>query len=146
MSQTTLSGKTVKLPGYQPVGRPDENEETQWWRQWIVEIVFSLLYEKQQIYKKMGWDLPLTKLKIHQSEIYREKRRRVAFLKEEKLWGRCDRYPYMKDHGHNWIERRVNEAASEKFGPRTEDGKLKIVNSTKGYYTINPCLVQSKET
>lgn len=141
MSQMKLSAKTVKLPGYQSVGRPPEDEETQWWRQWVVEIIFGLLHEKQRTYKEMGWDMPLTKLKIHQSEIYREKCRRVAFLKEEKLWGNCERYPYSKNHGHNWTERRVNEAASEKFGPKTEDGKLKIVNVTKGYYSINPKLL-----
>jgi len=118
--------KTVKLLGYQPTQKPDEDEEVQWWRQWLVEIVFGLWNEKKQYLAKMGFP----PRPIHQKEILREVTRRVKMLKDEGLWQH-------KAHEHNWIERRVNECATEEYGPKT-DGILKIVNTTAGYYEPNP--------
>jgi len=126
--------KTVKLEGYQPTGPPEEGSEVQWWREWLVRIIFGLWKEKKDILAKRGW----TARPIHQKEVLREVKRRVAMLKEEKLWGTCKEYRYSKMRGHNWIERRVNECATEEFGPKTDEGVLKIVNVTAGLYAPNP--------
>jgi hypothetical protein len=126
---------TFKLPNYKPTGKPKENGELAWWRNWLVSIVFGLWHEKKQTLSKMGFPAR----PVHQKEIFREKCRRVEMLKMEGLWGCTRQYPYAMDHGHNWIERRVNEVATLKYGP-TVDGVLKVVNVTAGYYAPNPKL------
>jgi len=122
-----MSELTVKLPGYEPTGKPPENEETRWWRQWLVEIIYGLWNEKKQYLAPMGFP----PRPIHQREIAREVSRRVLMLKSEGLWKH-------KKHDHNWIERRVNECATEEYGPKTEDGILKVVNTSAGFYEPNP--------
>lgn len=126
---------TLKGEKYEVVGRPPENKETQWWRCFLVKIIFGLYNEKKETLSQIGWQpQPIT-----QAEIFREKCRRVAMLKEAGAWGNTKEYPYKNDHEHNWIERRVNECATEQFGPRI-DGKVAVINTTAGKYEPNPKL------
>jgi len=124
-----MSELTVKLPGYEPTGKPPEDEETRWWRQWLVEIIYGLWNEKKQLLAKMGFP----PRPISQREIFWEVTRRIGMMKAEKIWKH-------KSHGHNWVERRVNECATRKYGPKTEEGILKIVNTSAqgGLYEPNP--------
>ena len=129
-----MSGKTVKLEGYKPTQKPEEDEEIRWWRQWLVEIIFGLWNEKKELLAKMGFP----PRPIHQKEIYKEVTRRVSMMKNERIW-------HHKSHGHNWIERRVNECATEELGPKDEDGILKIVNTSAGLYEPNTHLFSRGE-
>lgn len=132
----TLSQKTLKLEGYKPTARPEENGEVKWWRQFLVEIIWGLWFEKKRLLAEMGFP----PRPVHQNEIYKEKCRRLFMLKSERVWGTTKRFPHSEDHSHNWIERRVNECATEEFGPRNSDGLLKVVNSSAGLYEPNPAI------
>ena len=101
-----------------------------WWRQWLVEIINGLWYEKKGLMAEMGFPAkPIT-----QQEILREVKRRVAMMKDERIW-------FHKSHEHNWIERRVNELVKEEFGPKAENGILKIVRiAGDNLYEPNPKL------
>lgn len=121
-----MSQKTLKLEGYQAVGRPKEDEDIKWWRQWLVEIVYGLYHEKMKLLAKMGFP----PRPIHQKEIFKEVQRRISMMKDENIWRH-------KAHGHNWVERRINECATEELGPK-ENGKVKVVNTTGGFYEPNP--------
>jgi hypothetical protein len=130
------SSLTIKLQDdNQSANRPREDNEVQWWREWLVKIIFGLWNQKKEILKRIGFP----PRPISQREIFKEKCRRVEMLKQERLWGVTKEYPYAVDHGHNWIERRVNECATEKFGPKL-DGVVKIVNTSarNGLYEPNP--------
>jgi len=124
---------TVKLPGYRPVGPPPEDDDTKWWRNFLAQIVFGIWSEKKEQYEKRGWSY--AKPKVHQDEIIAEALRRVKSLKDAGVWDH-------KEHKYNWIDRRIEEAASEKFGPRNDAGILKIVNTTGGYSEPNPELFE----
>jgi hypothetical protein len=133
--------KTLKLEGYKPTARPEENGEVKWWRQWLVEIIYALYFRKKQLLVEMGFPAR----PVHQNEIYREKCSRVLMLKAEGIWGRTQRFPHSQDHDHNWIERRVNECATEEFGPHNGNGILKVVNTSAGLYEPNPKLFEGKK-
>ena len=131
-----MSECTLKLyDDNQSSNRPKEDVEVQWWREWLVKIIFGLWNQKKELLAPMGFPAR----PISQREIFIEKGRRVEMLKQEGLWGRTKEFPYSLDHNHNWIERRVNECATEKFGPK-RDGVVKIVNTSpkKGLYEPNP--------
>jgi len=123
------------LSNSQYCNRPSEGAEVQWWREWLVKIIFGLWSEKKAVLEKMCFP----PRPISQHEIFVEKCRRVEMLKQEGLWGVTREYPYGVDHGHNFIERRVNECATEEYGPKL-NGIVKIVNTSarKGLYAPNP--------
>jgi len=120
--------------------RPQENDETRWWRIWLCKIIYGLWYQKKAVLENMGFPAR----SISQKEIYREVERRIEMLQQENMWGRTRDFPYWTVHNHNWIERRVNYLATEAYGPR-KDGVLMIVNPTAGKYMPNPELFRGKE-
>ena len=127
------------LSNSQYSNRPREGDEVQWWREWLVKIIFGLWNEKREILAKKGWP----PRPISQSEIFEEKQRRTKMLQDEKMWGVHPDYPYTTDHPTpNWIQRRVNELTYETEGPKTSDGIIKIVCVSKrlGLYQPNPIL------
>jgi len=132
-----------KTLGNQHSNRPQENSETKWWRQWLCKIIFGLHHEKKQLFAEVGFSAR----PISQREIRKEVERRTEMLKQENIWGKTPQFPYRTEHNHNWIERRVNELATEEFGPRTEEETLKIicVDKRKGLYEPNPELFLSEK-
>lgn len=138
--------KTVKLPGYENTIFPEAtpNSDLEFHMKLLTQIIFGLWNQKKNELAKHGWPPQA----IHQNEIYAEYKARVQRYKtmDEKLGLRKDRFwpIYAKVHTHNWIERRVNYLATEKFGPK-QNGILKIVNVTKGEYAPNPQLFKAEE-
>lgn len=123
------------LASYEHIGRPFEDEEIKWWRQWLVEIIYGLWNEKNKALSEVGFP----SRPIRQQEIYREVTRRVFMLKGEGLWNH-------KEHGHNWVERRVNELVTEEFGPKNEHGILKVVRiAGDNLYEPNPKLFSEEK-
>ena len=123
--------------------RPPENDETTWWREWLVKIIFGLWNEKKEMLEKMGFP----PRPISQDEIFEEKQRRIKMLQDERLWGVHPDFPYKTDHPtSNWIQRRVNELTYEDEGPKTDDGIIKIICVSKklGLYAPNPELFTGK--
>ena len=135
-----MSNNTLKIrDDNQYSNRPIEGPEVRWWREWLVKVIFGLWNEKKEKLAPMGFP----PRGISQREICREVDRRIAWLKEENLWGKTTEHPYSTgcnpDHNHNWIERRVNECAKNDVGPKTSGGILKVVcvSSRKGLYEPN---------
>jgi len=119
-----MSEKTLKLKGWMPTTKPQEDSDIQFHRKLIVQIVFGLWYRKKEILSKKG--MPPQPISL--IEIYREYQSRVEMLKSIGQW----KY---KIHGKRWLDRRVNEAACPKYYP---DGVPKIVAATAGKYEPNP--------
>jgi len=137
--------KTVKLEGYQSTAFPEDqpNDDLAFHNKLLTEIIFGLWNQKKQKLAERGWPPQ----PIHQKEIFREYKRRVEMYKDMdkqlKLKGHDKYWPsYANVHEHNWIERRINYLCTEKYGPKTKEGILKIVNATAGYYVVNPKLFE----
>ena len=122
--------------------RPPENDETQWWRQWLTKIIFGLHHEKKQLFSEVGFPAR----PISQREIRKEVERRIEMLKQENIWGKTSQFPYRIEHNHNWIERRVNELVTDELGTKTEEGILKVVcvDKRRGLYQPNPELFKEQ--
>jgi hypothetical protein len=117
-----MSEATMKLSGWKPQGKPDEDADMLFHRQLIIEIIYGLWYRKKEILSKMGMPpQPISLL-----EIYREYQSRVEMLKSIGEW----KHPI---HSKRWIDRRVNEVACEKYYP---NGVL-VVARTAGKYEPN---------
>jgi len=116
---------------YHRIGRPREDGDIKWWRQWLVTIIFGLWNEKKEMLAEQGWP----SRPVSQQEIFREVNRRIYMMKKENLW-------IHSVHGHNWVERRVNELCTEELGPTTDEGVLKIVRTSDNCYIPNPELFQ----
>jgi len=129
-----LGGLGWKHPDYKKIRRPGEDDDMKWWRQWLVEITYGLWSEKKTLMAEMGFPAkPVT-----QQEIFREVTRRVAMMKGEQIW-------FHKCHEHNWVERRVNECVTEEFGPKDENGNLKLVRTAgDNLYEPNPAIFQKE--
>jgi len=116
-----LSGKTVKVRGWQPQQAPPR-DECGAMRQIVVEAVMSLYNESNQ---------PLNMFAVDLNQIYRRSQQKVRKLRSNGEWA----FPY---RGKRTWDRRVNEAASEQNG-------AKIVAVTAGKYRPSPKLFQTKE-
>lgn len=131
-----MSQKTLKLKGYQPTTYPEDNpdDDLEFHRQLLTKIVFGLWSQKREELALKGWPPQ----PIHQKEIFAEYKARVQRYKAmDRELGLKEFWPvYARVHDHNWVERRVNYLASERFGPK-KDGVLMIVNVTAGKYAPN---------
>lgn len=118
-----MSEKTVKLPGWSPQARPEEDDEIKAHRQMIVEIVYGLYYIKRQRLGAM--EMPPQPISL--GEIWAEFVSRRLSLKSTKEWK-------WKWHSKRWLDRRVNEASSPKY---SDNGIPKIVSARAGLYEPN---------
>ena len=116
-----MSGKTVKLRGWQPQ-QPPPTDEAGDMRQIVVETVFALHQES---------NLPLRRFACDLQQIYTRSQTKVRKLRDRGLWS----WNY---RGKRTWDRRVNEAASKRHG-------AKIVAVSSGLYRPNPALWYMKE-
>lgn len=121
-----MSEKTLKLDGWAAQTKPGETNDMTYHRQFLVEIVYGLYYEKKQLLATMSMPpQPISLL-----EIYKEYDRRVNMLKSIKEWKHTR-------HGKRWIDRRVNEISCPKY---YKDGIPKVAAASAGLYMPNPSL------
>jgi len=114
-----MNTKTVKMEGWQPQHPPISREEEKQMINIINESVMGLFSESQ---------LPLQTFACNLLEIYRKCQQKVRRLRDTDEWN----YPY---RGKRTWDRRVNNAATEKYG-------AKIVAVTAGMYRPNVKLFQ----
>lgn len=114
-----MSTKTVKIPGWQPQQVPVSKDEEKAMINLINESVMGLFNESK---------LPLHTFSCNLLEIYRRCQQKVRQKRADREWN----YPY---RGKRTWDRRVNNAASLKFG-------AKIVAVTSGVYRPNAKLFQ----
>jgi len=144
MSQSQL---TVKLSGSNqhtlwPEATP--NSDLEFHMELLKKIVFSLWNRKKEILAERGWNAQ----PVSQKEIFAEYKAKASEFKgiDKKLGLKgADRYwpSFARVHDHNWVERRVNYLATEKYGPKDSvSGILMIVNvnAKRGEYAPNPKL------
>lgn len=108
-----MSGKTVKVPGWQRQQQPPRRECAEM-RQIVKEAVMSLYHESGQPVYTFACDL---------TQIYKRCQQKVRKRRADGTWN----YPY---RGKRTWDRRVNEAASEQNGAA-------IVAVTAGVYRPN---------
>jgi len=113
-----MSGKTVKVVGWQPQQAPPP-KECEAMIQIVDEAVMSLFNESK---------LPLRMFACDLNQIYRRCQQKIRQRRADETWD----FPY---RGKRTWDRRVNEAASEKHG-------AKIVAVTAGMYRPNVKLFQ----
>jgi len=121
-----MSEKTLKLEGWSPQSRPDEDTDMLYHRQMLVEIVFGLYRRKKELLAKTG--MPPQPISL--GEIFREYLSRVATLESIGQW-KC------KTHSKRWIDRRINECACPTY---SDSGEPRIVAAKAGLYEPNPKL------
>ena len=118
------SGATAKLVGWIPQPEPEQGEETQAYRDLIVEAVDLLFRINKAMYAKMGFPPQPVSLK----EIFNAVQNKITALKRVGAW-RFHAY-----HTKRYVDRRTNEGSSDKF---YLDGKSKILSTSAGYYIPN---------
>lgn len=116
-----MSEKTVKLSGWSRQERPEENDEIQFHRQLLIEIVYGLFYKKKKYLEKMGMPSQPVTLK----EIWLEFCSRRQMLKSIKEW------PWGW-HEKRWVDRRVNECFVGDTLIQTDREKMKIEDLREG--------------
>jgi len=111
-------GETVKITGWQPQRAPPKNE-CEAMVQIVNEAVMSLFHESK---------LPLRMFACELQEIYIRCQQKVRQLRADDAWN----FPF---RGKRTWDRRVNDAASERYG-------AKIVAVTAGMYRPHPKMFQ----
>lgn len=107
-------GATVKLEGWVAQKPPEEGTETQTYRKLIVDAV-NMLYE----INRRNTTVPFKPEAIHLDLIYTAvKNRVVALMLQDQWphWGFFDKRGKPVIRKKRWIDRRVNEAASQERG------------------------------
>jgi len=118
-------GVTVKLDGWTPQPPPEQNSETEAYRKLIVEAV-NMLYA----INKQNTVPPFRPKPVSLAMIYTAVKNRIVALMlrgEWKYLGWFDKAGVPHIRTKRWVDRRVNEAASEEYGAR-------IVAVRAGYY------------
>lgn len=143
---TSQSQLTVKLTGNQHELWPEAapNSDLEFHMELLKKIVFSLWNRKKETLADRGWSAQ----PVSQKEIYAEYNAKVAEFRgiDRKLGlkGEAKYWPsFAKVHDHNWVERRVNYLATDKFGPRDPSTNLLMIvntNAKRGEYAPNPKL------
>lgn len=114
-----MSEATVKISGWKPQGKPDNEDELSFYRKLVVEAVYGLSFAKKQAF---GMDCS-----VSLEEIFTEVEHKLFYLEM------CRALKYAK-RGKRYVDRRVNESACAKF---YGDGVPKIVAATAGFYVVN---------
>jgi len=118
-------GATVKLDGWTPQPPPQQNSETEVYRKLIVEAV-KMLYT----INKQKTTPPFRPEPVSLAMIYTAVKNRIVAMMlrgEWKYLGWFDKAGKPHIRTKRWVDRRVNEAASEEYG-------AKIVAVRAGYY------------
>jgi hypothetical protein len=140
------SSITEKLPTWKPQAIPLIEEESQAYRNIIVEITFATQHiEKRPIslteiyygvYKEEERIINGKKQKVKTDRLVDGVKQRVKAIIDDKEW------PYAQFvRSKRTVDRRVNEAASPDF---YKDGMPKIVAVTHGIYQVNPALMERR--
>ena len=118
-------GVTVKLDGWTPQPPPQQNSETEAYRKLIVEAV-NMLYA----INKQKTTPPFRPEPVSLAMIYTAIKNRIVALMLREEWkylGWFDKAGVPHIRTKRWVDRRVNEAASEEYGAQ-------IVAVKAGYY------------